>query len=101
VFHWHEDTFDLPEGATLLATGDDVPMQAFRYGDSAWGLQFHFEVDRAEIELWLEVAGEQECLAWGKSRREILDETERFIRDHEQRARELFRRFWETARAVD
>jgi len=101
VFHWHEDTFDLPGGATLLATGDEVPMQAFRYGESAWGLQFHFEVDRAEIELWLEVAGEQECLAWGKSRREILDETERFIRDHEQRARELFRRFWETARAVD
>jgi GMP synthase (glutamine-hydrolysing) len=100
VFHWHEDTFDLPEGATLLATGDDVPMQAFRYGDSAWGLQFHFEVDRAEIELWLEAAGEQECLAWGKSPREILDETERFIEDHERRARELFRRFWEIARAV-
>ena len=99
VFHWHEDTFELPEGATLLATGDHVEMQAFRYGDTAWGLQFHFEVDRAEIELWLEAAGEQECLAWGKSPREILEETERYIEDHERRARELFGRFWEIARA--
>jgi GMP synthase (glutamine-hydrolysing) len=100
VFHWHEDTSELPEGATLLATGDHVEMQAFRYEDRAWGLQFHFEVDRAEIELWLKAAGEQVCLAWGKSPREILDETERFIQDHERRARELFGRFWEIARAA-
>ena len=100
VFHWHEDTFELPEGATLLAAGDHVEMQAFRYGASAWGLQFPFEVDRAEIELWLQAAGEQECLAWGKSRREILDETDRFIQGHERRARELFGRLWELALAV-
>jgi GMP synthase (glutamine-hydrolysing) len=99
VFHWHEDTFDLPEGATLLATGDDVLMQAFRYGEAAWGLQFHLEVDRAEIELWLEAAGENEVRAWGKTTRQILDETDRFIDAHEDRAYELFRRFWDVVRA--
>lgn len=94
VFHWHEDTFELPEGATLLAIGDAVPVQAFRYGDAAWGLQFHFEVDRPEIEAWLKIAGEDEVRSWGKASEQILAETDRHIDGHEERARELFRRFW-------
>ena len=98
VFHWHEDTFQLPEGATLLASGDDVPLQAFSYGSAAWGLQFHFDVDRAEIELWLQTAGEDEVRAWGKTTEQILDETGRYIEGHEARARELLRRFAELAR---
>jgi GMP synthase (glutamine-hydrolysing) len=100
VFHWHEDTFGLPEGATLLATGDLVPMQAFRYGDAAWGIQFHLEVDRAEVGLWLEIAGEDEVLAWGKTAEQVRQETERYIDGHEARARELFGRFWELVRAA-
>jgi GMP synthase (glutamine-hydrolysing) len=94
VFHWHEDTFDLPEGATLLATGDAVRTQAFRYGDRAWGTQFHFEVDRAEIDLWLKTAGDDEVSAWGKTSDQIRAESDRFIDAHERRARQLFRRFW-------
>jgi GMP synthase (glutamine-hydrolysing) len=98
VFHWHEDTFDLPEGATLLATGDAVRTQAFRYGDAAWGTQFHLEVDRAEIDLWLKTAGDDGVRAWGKTREEMEAETERFIDGHEERARALFGRFWEIVR---
>ncbi|MEI4889732.1 hypothetical protein Q8G85_27460, partial [Klebsiella pneumoniae] len=36
----------LPKEAVLLATGDTYPTQAFRYGDNAWGLQFHAEFTR-------------------------------------------------------
>ncbi len=43
VFQWHGDTFDLPDGATLLASSDDCPHQAFRHGN-AYGLQFHLEI---------------------------------------------------------
>jgi GMP synthase (glutamine-hydrolysing) len=93
VFHWHEDTFPLPDGATLLATGDEVPVQAFRYGASAWGLQFHFEVDRAELDLWLKTAGDDTVRQWGKTSEQIRDEAQRYLDDHERRARELFRRF--------
>lgn len=50
VFHWHGDTFDLPEGAVLLASTAAYPHQAFRYGNTAYGLQFHFEPER---ETWL------------------------------------------------
>jgi GMP synthase (glutamine-hydrolysing) len=98
VFHWHEDTFRLPEGATLLGTGDEVPLQAFRYGSSAWGMQFHFEVDRGEVELWLETAGEDVVRAWGKTTEQVLDETDRHIEAHEARGREMFRRFANVAR---
>ena len=34
VFQWHEDTFDLPEDAFLLAEGDVCRNQAFRVGTS-------------------------------------------------------------------
>jgi GMP synthase (glutamine-hydrolysing) len=45
VYQWHSDGFDLPAGAELLATGgQDFPNQAYRYGKSAVGLQFHPEV---------------------------------------------------------
>jgi GMP synthase (glutamine-hydrolysing) len=94
VFHWHQDTFELPEGATLLAAGDEVHTQAFRYGDGAWGTQFHFEVDRAELDLWLKTAGEEGLMTWGSSVERIRSEAERELERHESRARELFRRFW-------
>ena len=45
VYQWHSDGFDLPAGAELLATGgQDFPIQAYRYGSRAVGLQFHPEV---------------------------------------------------------
>lgn len=49
VLHWHGDTMDLPAGATLLASCDRYPVQAFRIGASAWGTQFHLEVDEAAV----------------------------------------------------
>jgi GMP synthase (glutamine-hydrolysing) len=52
VIHWHGDTFDIPPGAVHLATGDRYPNQAFRYGDTAYGLQFHVEVDEAMADAW-------------------------------------------------
>ncbi len=43
VFQWHEDTFDLPEGAVRVATNRITENQGFMYGDSIVGLQFHPE----------------------------------------------------------
>ena len=53
VFHWHADTFDLPEGATILASSEHYPNQAFQY-KSAVGLQFHLEVNEEMVNLWLD-----------------------------------------------
>ena len=54
VFHWHGDTFDLPEGAVLLASSKEYPLQAFRFGGLAYGLQFHVEPDSETWSSWRE-----------------------------------------------
>jgi GMP synthase-like glutamine amidotransferase len=96
AFQWHMDVFGLPEGATLLVSGDQVPNQAFRVGDLAWGTQFHCEVNLAELEFWLEEfakGGDDLGTHWGKSPQQVLEEAERFMNDHESRGREVFERF--------
>lgn len=58
VFHWHGDTFDLPDGAVRLVSSENYPNQAFQY-KSAIGLQFHLEVNEDMINLWLDNAEEK------------------------------------------
>lgn len=53
VFHWHGDTFDLPQDAIRLAHSKDYRDQAFQLG-TAVGVQFHLEVDEKTIRLWLD-----------------------------------------------
>lgn len=52
VFHWHGDTFELPAGATLLASTPMYAHQAFRFGHCVYALQFHLEVDRETWSAW-------------------------------------------------
>jgi GMP synthase (glutamine-hydrolysing) len=100
VLQWHEDTHELPDGATLLATGDRIPVQAYRVGDSAWGIQFHLEVDAPELAWWVEVADSEIDLkgTWGKSADEIRAEARSHIARQEERGREIFRRFADVVR---
>lgn len=51
AFQWHYYTFELPEGAELLAA-NGAARQAYRLGDRAWGVQFHPEVNRTMLDFW-------------------------------------------------
>jgi len=52
VFHWHGETFDIPEGAVRLAGSALYPNQAFRFGVNVYAFQFHIEVDKEIICDW-------------------------------------------------
>lgn len=54
VFQWHEDMWELPSGATLLASSPGCPHQAFKVGPCAYGIQFHMEVTEPTIREWIE-----------------------------------------------
>jgi len=44
VFHWHGDTFNIPKGATKIASSQAFPHQGFIYDQQVIALQFHLEV---------------------------------------------------------
>ncbi len=54
VMQWHREGFELPSGATHLATSERFPNQAFSYGEDALGVQFHPEVNPAVLAIWHE-----------------------------------------------
>ena len=53
VLHWHGDQFEIPDGATSLATTPLCPNQAFAVEGFGLALQFHLESDPARLEQWL------------------------------------------------
>ncbi|MEM7169002.1 MAG: glutamine amidotransferase [Pseudomonadota bacterium] len=57
VYHWHNEGFDVPRTAELLARGVDFPNQAFRYGSKTYGIQFHPEVTPHIFKRWIGEAG--------------------------------------------
>lgn len=80
VLHWHGDTFDLPRGATHLASTLACPNQMFRFGRRAFGAQFHLELDAPDIEAW--VTGDADFVRAANGPRggeRILAETPRFL----------------------
>jgi GMP synthase-like glutamine amidotransferase len=85
VFQWHEDTFELPAGAILLARGNGIH-QAFSFRNLAWGFQFHVEVDQPMISSWL-----RDYLPGG--REEMLATHERQKAAFNAQAKNIFRGF--------
>jgi GMP synthase (glutamine-hydrolysing) len=61
TLQWHGDSFELPDGATLLASSPAYPHQAFRAGRS-YGLQFHIEVPLELAREWGDVPAYAESL---------------------------------------
>jgi GMP synthase-like glutamine amidotransferase len=82
---WHGDTFELPGGSVRLARSELVPNQAFRFGERAYGVQFHLEVTAEMAREWANVPAYRQSLA------ENLGEERgaAFLREVEQRAAEL------------
>ncbi len=59
VFHWHSDTFDLPDGAVHLASSEITKNQAFLHKGKVMAIQYHHEVTKEAIGLMLDNSGWQ------------------------------------------
>ena len=101
TLQWHGDTFDLPEGAVLLASSPAYPHQAFRVGRAAYAVQFHVEVTEAMGEEWAGVPAYAEyadrVLGPGGSDR-LLAEFRLSSPLMQQHARDLFERWCDLAK---
>jgi hypothetical protein len=80
----------------LIATSSLVPDQAFRYGDNAYGLQFHLEVTKEMIREWMETyeeefRGSQPLLL---SKLKILSDTELKIEPYKKRGMRFLKNFF-------
>jgi GMP synthase (glutamine-hydrolysing) len=87
VFQWHEDTFDVPEGAVLIAEGKDCKNQAFRVGQNAYGLQFHIEVTEDIILSWFHSEGKEAV------DEKILEDTKTIIENYHLEAKQIILNF--------
>ena len=84
---FHQEEMALPNGAELLITGSDAPVQAFRVGEFAWGTQFHPETDATQIARWLD--GNDLALPAGKTEDSIIAEVEAHDAELQEAGRRL------------
>jgi GMP synthase-like glutamine amidotransferase len=92
VLHWHGDTFDLPRGATRLASTLACENQMFRFGRRSYALQFHVEVTADDVKQWTREDAAFVLAANGPGGAErILSDTDRYMPRHRQVGDRLIR----------
>ncbi len=81
VFHWHGDTFEIPQGARLLATSEACSNQGFLYDNQVVALQFHLETTpESAAALVQNCSGELDGSKYVQSGTEMLSDASRFDR---------------------
>ena len=92
---WHSYEVALPPTATLLARSPAC-IQAFRIGERAWGIQFHSEVSRRDLALWIEES-RADPDAEGVDPDALRELSEQRIGEWNELGRQMARRFLSTA----
>jgi GMP synthase (glutamine-hydrolysing) len=82
AFHRHQDTFDIPTGATRVAHSEACENQAFCYGNTTLALQFHWEIAAAGVESLIANCSDDYALdkPWVQKPPEMLADKTRFQR---------------------
>ncbi|MEQ1578121.1 MAG: type 1 glutamine amidotransferase [Hyphomicrobium sp.] len=100
VLQWHgAEVQALPDNTVVLASSDACPIQAFRYGTCAYGLQFHVEITQATVDDWTLIPAYASALdaalgagAAGRVRRDVCGRLSEFNND----AATIYRNFQST-----
>jgi len=79
VFHWHGDTFDIPEGAVSLAESEACPRQGFIFDNRVVAFQFHLEASVESAAALIEHCGDElDGSRYVQSENEMLSNVKRF-----------------------
>jgi len=90
VFHWHGDTFALPEGALRLASSTACVEQGYMLGERVIGLQFHIEMTSETVATLCEHGGSDlDHSRYVQTANEMLRDAGRFVVCHALLARLL------------
>lgn len=103
VLQWHgAEVLEAPPGSVVLAASDKCAIQALRYGDHAYGFQFHVELTEQTVADWAAIpvyaAALEAALGEGavdRLKRGVADRMQLFHDD----ARQIYRAFMTMARA--
>ena len=98
ALHWHEDEFELPAGAVEMLRRSGGGVEAFRAGESAWGIQFHAEADPGNYERWCRTARSEELEEAGVTVDDVRAAGAAHMADQERAALALFGAFAEVVR---
>ena len=90
-FLWHGNTFEIPEGGHLIATGDPCPVEGFVKGNIR-GILFHLETDYEEISRWLD-HWEEGLSVLNKTREQVLANVKAAEKEMRQNAEQLISNF--------
>ncbi|MES2822867.1 MAG: gamma-glutamyl-gamma-aminobutyrate hydrolase family protein [Pseudomonadota bacterium] len=90
VFHWHGDTFALPEGATLLASSAACVNQVYVIDEQIYAFQFHLETTRASAIALIENCAEDlDNSNYVQTAEKILRDTDKFTAINQTMSRVL------------
>lgn len=79
VFHWHGDTFDIPDRAIPLASSEACKNQGFMINERVIGLQFHLETTpESALDLTIHCKNELSRSLYVQSAEKILSQPERY-----------------------
>ena len=100
VIQWHYDTFNVPLGATLLASSPACANQAWGWGPHL-AMQFHIEIDETKIDSWVaedddKWAQARSLFESAQSRQTILDRTAQHIQQHKRTADSIYSNWLKT-----
>lgn len=94
---WHgAEVTALSEGAVTLARNAASPIQAFRYGARAYGLQFHIEANETTVPDWASIPAYKKALERGLGEGELSRfeaEAKRRAAEFRASAKRLYERF--------
>lgn len=94
TFHWHGDTFDLPEGATRFASSEGCLNQGFFLNENVLAIQYHMEVTKPLVRMYVEEGMEE--LVNGKYIQKgdvIINQEDTLYENNHEYLNEIFHKF--------